>query len=185
MVTRAMRALAWTLVAAVAVLALSGCNNATVKMRLANDGILSVTELLVYPSPAEGEAPGSEAQINRMPKDASGSTIALLPNDAVLLDSKFRNLQYDVSLTFYDSKNQVFRKAVVASPLDLTAVKRGSLVILTAAIDKNNAITATYEIVEEDAGIAVLPSWLGGGFIAAAAVALLPLLLWWLCPSGC
>ena len=175
MVTRTVRAVAWMLVAAAAVFALSGCNNPTIAMKLANEGAYPITELLVYPSLAAGEDPGSEPQINRMPKDASGSTVALLPGDAAMLDWKFRNVVYNVSVTFYDSKNHEFRTAVAPNPLDLTGVKRGSLIILTAAMDTNNAATITYEVHEESVD---MPSWLGGGLILAGAALVAFLLLW-------
>jgi hypothetical protein len=170
MVTRAIRAVAWTLIAAAAVFALSGCNNATVKMRLANDGVMPITELLVYPTIDTG----SEAQINRLPKDATGSTIALVPNDAVLLDSKFQNKLYDVWVVFYDSASQKFRPVQAPNPLDLTAVKRGSLVILTASMDANKTASITYDIQEENADIL---SWPGWGFVGGAVAVLLSILL--------
>ncbi len=150
MVTRTVRAVAWTLVAAAVMFMLPGCNNATVAMRLANTGSYPITELLVYPSAAAGEDPGTEAQLNRLPKDDSGSTIALLPSDSALLDSKFRNLVYDVSVTFYDSKNQVFRTAMAPNPLDLTAVKRGSLILASAAMGANNTLAIKFEVNEDN-----------------------------------
>ncbi len=150
MVIRTMRAVAWMPVAALAVLALSGCNNASIGMKLVNGdgGVYPITEVLVYPMPAEGEAPGPEAQINRMPQDSSGSTIALLPKDQTMLPYLFQRDVYQVSVTFYDSTNQVFRQTQAANPVDLSGVKPGSLVILTAAMDAKNASTIKFEVLE-------------------------------------
>ena len=150
MTIRTMRAVAWMLVATVAVFTLSGCNNASIGMRLVNGdgGVCPITEVLVYPMPAEGQAPGPEAQVNRMPKDSSGSTVALLPDDQTMLPYLFQNDVLQVSVTFYDSKNQIFRQVEVPNPLDLTGVRRGSLVIFTAAMDKNNASTFKFEVLE-------------------------------------
>ena len=147
MVIRTMRAVAWMLVAAAAVFALSGCNRASIGMKLVNGGAYPITEVLVYPMPAEGQAPGPEAQINHMPKDGSGSTIALLPNDQTILTGLFGQDVYEVAVTFYDSKTQTFRQVLAPDPLDLTGVKRGSLVILTAAMETNNASTMTFEVL--------------------------------------
>jgi len=158
MVTRTMRAMAWMLIATVAVFTLSGCSDTSVKVRLGNLGTLPITELLIYPTPPEGWWPGPEGQINRLPKDASGSIVALLPDDAVLLDSKYRNESYDVSVTFYDSKTQSFRKVQVPDPLDLSEVKRGSVVIVWAGINANGDPVFAYEIHQENIS---LLSWLG------------------------
>jgi hypothetical protein len=146
MVIRTVRAGAWMLAAAAVVFTLSGCNNASIGMKLVNDGAYPITEVLVYPVPADGAAPGPEAQVNRMPKDGAGSTIALLPNDQTMLPYLFRNEVYDVSVTFYDSKNQVFRQAKASNPVDLTGVKRGSLVLLNAAMNTNNVSTIGFEV---------------------------------------
>jgi hypothetical protein len=148
MVIRTVRAVAWMLVAVAAVFSLSGCNNASIGMKLVNEGAYPITEVLVYPMVAEGETPGPESQVNRMPQDASGSTIALLPNDEALLPWLFRKDVQDVSVTFYDSANQIFRQALAPNPLDLTGVKRGSLVVLTAAMNTNNVATMKFEVVE-------------------------------------
>ncbi len=148
MVIRTVRVVAWTVVAAAAVFVLSGCNNASIGMKLVNEGAYPVTEVLVYPAPDAEESPGPEAQVNRMPQDAFGSTIALLPDDEALLPWLFKNDVYDVSVTFYDSGSQVFRQVKSANPLDLTGVKRGSLVVFTAAMDTSNASTLKFEVVE-------------------------------------
>ncbi len=148
MTIRTVRAVAWMMVAAAAVFTLTGCNNATIGMKLVNEGVYPITEVLVYPLPDEGEAPGPEAQVNRMPQDASGSTIALLPNDETMLPWLFRKEVSEVAVTFYDSKNQIFRQVLAPNPLDLTGVKPGSLVILTAAMDAGNASTISFEVLE-------------------------------------
>ncbi len=148
MVIRTVRAGAWMLVAAAAMFTLSGCNNATVKMRLANEGAYPITEVLMSPVLTEGVEPDPDTITNRMPKDDSGSTIALMPNDATMLPWLFKNEVYLASVTFYDSKNRIFRQAQAANPVDLTGVKRGGLVILTASMNTNNEAAITFEVPE-------------------------------------
>jgi hypothetical protein len=80
-----------------------------------------------------------------------------------------------VSVTFYDGKNQVFRQVQAPTTLDLTAVKRNSLIILTAAMDANSAGTIKFEILEQDED---LLSWPGWGWILTAAGVLVLVWLW-------
>ena len=152
MTIRTVRAVAWMLVAVAAVFTLSGCNNAYLPMKVVNNGAYPITAVVLYPAPAAGEAPGPEAQINRMPKDDSGSTVALLPNDATMLDWLFQPQVYQASVTFYDSKNQIFREALAPNPVDLTGVKPNTLIILTAGMDTNNAATIKFEVSDETSG---------------------------------
>ena len=148
MTHRTVRAAVWMVAAVAAMFALSGCNNASIGMKLVNEGAYPITEVLVYPQPAEGEAPGPEAQVNRMPQDDSGSTIALLPEDETMLPWLFRKDVHEVAVTFYDNTAQVFRQVRAENPLDLTGVKRGSLVIMTAALDQNGASSLTFKVIE-------------------------------------
>ena len=81
MVSPVIRIAAWMLTAVATLFTLSGCNNDPFEVQLVNEGIYPITEVLLYPVLAGCEASGPEAQVNRLPKDDSGATMALLPKD--------------------------------------------------------------------------------------------------------
>jgi hypothetical protein len=128
------------------VFALSGCDSAYLGLKLVNDGACPITEVVMHPAVADGEDPSFEAQINRMPTDASGATIALLPNDETGLPWLVRKEVYEVLVTFYDRDTATFRQVRCPSPVDLTGEKRGSTLIITAAMDANKAATFNFEV---------------------------------------
>ena len=129
---------AWMVVAAAALFTLSGCNGDPFKIQLVNEGAYPIAEVLVYPVPDCGEAPGPEANINRMPQDARGSTIPLPPHEEVMLPWTFRQDTYVIAVTFYDTGNRVFRQAFAPGSYDLTYVKGSYPVILRVAMDTDN-----------------------------------------------
>jgi len=135
---------AWVLLAA-ALFLLPGCNNDPFRIQLVNEGAYPITEVLVYPVTRQCEEPRPEAQLNRMPKDESGATIALPPGDETLLPGSFPQDVYEISVTFYDSVNQVFRQAHSPYSFDLTYVKSGYPVVVRAAMDTNNTPTINVE----------------------------------------
>jgi hypothetical protein len=136
-----------TLLATAALFAVSGCNNDPFEIQLVNKTAYTVTEVLAYPAPACGEAPGPESQINRMPQDDSGATMALLPDDEVMLPWLFPQDVYEVSVTCYDSANQVFRRVQAPYPYDLTFVKSGYPVVLRTVMDTNNTPNIEVEFI--------------------------------------
>ncbi len=141
------RALVWMLVVVVAQFIPIGCNHGPFEIQLVNEGAYSITEVLVYPEPHRGETPSPEELVNRMPQDASGSTIALLPNDETMLPGLFPEDVYQISVTFYDSANQTFRQFQTPYPQNLTTVKSGYPVIVRAAMDADGAPDVGVEFI--------------------------------------
>ncbi len=126
------------LVAAAALFTLSGCNNAPFKILLINEGAYPITEVLVYPTPDRCADPGPAAQVNRMPRDDSGATIALPLNQEVMLPWLFRQDVYEIWVTFYDSANHLFRRVHAPGSYDLTFVKSLYPVVIRAVMGADN-----------------------------------------------
>ncbi|MBW7866179.1 MAG: hypothetical protein GX580_06935 [Candidatus Hydrogenedens sp.] len=128
---------------------LSGCGVGTIKMKVVNNGDLPITGVQVYDPPAQGEVPGPDAEINRMPLDGAGYTRPIAVDDAAVLPWFFQNRVYRVSVTFFRQDPQgapVFETVVAANDLDLRAVRRGSTVTVTVTRGANNPGTFTYQV---------------------------------------
>lgn len=134
-------------VAAAALFTLSGCFGDPFEIQLVNEGAYPIAEVLVYPVPDKGEAPGPAARINRMPQNARGASLPLAPHEEVLLPWTFRQDTYVIAVTFYDINDHVFRQAFAPGSYDLTFVKGGYPVVLRAAMNTDNTPVIEIEFV--------------------------------------
>ncbi len=127
----------WMLFSWVIVCVLSGCFGQPFQIELLNKGIFPITEVLVYPDAGLCGTPGPQAHINRLPNNASGSAIALQPEETAILPQVFRPDVYLIAVTFYDTRSHVLRQAVSPSAYDLSFVKGAYPVVVRAAMDEN------------------------------------------------
>lgn len=151
MTTRILRAVL-TVSAVCVLLSLSGCNNATIKMKLVNESDYAITDLRVWEVRADGTAVEAvEADQNRMPVDELGTTRPLAAMDEVVIPWFFRKSLYKVTVDFYlpatDTRPEpVFLTRGAPFLLDLRGEKKGSIVILTASLTRGNEGVFTFEV---------------------------------------
>lgn len=151
MTTRILRAVL-TVSAVCVLLSLSGCKNATIKMKLVNESGYAITDLRVWEVDKYGEAlDAGEADLNRMPLDDSGTTRPLAAMDEVVIPWLLRKSLYKVSVDFYfpstdTSKEPVFLTCEAPVLLDLRGEKKKSTLILTTSLTRENEGVFTFEV---------------------------------------
>ncbi|NLV41445.1 MAG: hypothetical protein GXY15_09510 [Candidatus Hydrogenedentes bacterium] len=151
MTTRILRAVL-TVSAVCVLLSLSGCKNATIKMKLVNESEFAITDLRVWEVDRDGETlDAAEADLNRMPLDDSGTTHPLAAMDEVVVPWLFRKSMHRVSVTFYfpstDTRPEpVFLTCEAPVLLDLRGEQRKSTVILTTSLTRENEGVFTFEV---------------------------------------
>lgn len=153
MTTRILRAVL-TVSAVCVLLSLSGCKDATIKMKLVNESDYAISELRVWEVREDGTVvEAAEAELNRMPIDELGTTRPLAARDEVNIPWVFRKSLYKISVDFYVPSTDTrsgpeFLTREAPLLLDLREEKKGSIVIMTASLTRENKGEFNFDVAD-------------------------------------
>lgn len=117
-----------------AVVILTGCEG-TIKVKVVNGLPWPITDVYIYGQQQDGS--GTEAEINRLSRDANENPIPLPAGENEVLSWLFKREVYTVEIGYYVGKGD-FATLKVPEPLDLRKAKRRSLVVIRVSPAADN-----------------------------------------------